>query len=96
MCELTTLPRRTFYECRDLVSFNVPKNVREIGDECFYGCEGLSVVNVYKRLNSVGDRAFSGCPALKNVNYDGTKPMFALIHLGDGNEAFALAYMKNN
>ena len=78
------------------MSFNVPSGVREIGEECFYGCEGLSVINVYKRLNTVGDGAFLGCKSLKTVNYDGTKPMFALIQLGDGNEVFALAYMKKN
>lgn len=51
----------------DIVSVNIAKSVRTIGDNAFRDCTGLKAVNFPNDLVKIGSYAFAGCTALTDV-----------------------------
>ena len=49
-----------FYNCSDLTSVKLGKNVTSIGDYAFYNCSNLNSITLPKKLESIGNYAFSG------------------------------------
>ena len=49
-----------FYNCSDLTSIKLGKNVSSIGDYAFFGCTSLNSITLSKKLESIGNGAFSG------------------------------------
>lgn len=55
-------------ENKDIVDFNIPEDVTEIGQNAFAGNQFLQSVTIPENVSIIGDYAFAGCPSLKKVN----------------------------
>ena len=53
---------------KKIVSIDIPKNVREIGNCTFARCEALSVITISKGVTQLGCYLFSGCKSLKSTH----------------------------
>ena len=58
---LTSLAEQTFYECKNLISINIPSGVCSIGNSAFYGCNELISINIPDSINTIGDFTFTNC-----------------------------------
>ena len=66
---VTSIPRHAFYQCINLTSVTIPKNVITIGVESFYGCKRLTSVSFESnsQLSSISNYAFSYCSSLASI-----------------------------
>ena len=56
-----------FYNCKGLVSIEVPDPIKKIGSQAFYGCTALSGEFIVPRgIRTIGDYAFNGCTGITN------------------------------
>ncbi len=65
---ITGIGQYAFYECRDLISIEIPDYVTSIGTYAFYYCNSLSSITFPEYLISVGDYAFRYCTQLSEVD----------------------------
>ena len=70
--DITDIASYAFYNCSNLSSVVVHKNVRNIGTSAFAECRKLSSVTFdyernFGRLDNIGNYAFSGCESLKKI-----------------------------
>lgn len=51
-CQLVTINSKAFYDCQDLQSIDITKNVTTIGSQAFYQCYELKTITIYSsKLN---------------------------------------------
>ena len=55
---ITSIPERAFYECRNLTSVIIPNGVTSIGDSAFYFCSRLRSITIPDSVTSIGYDAF--------------------------------------
>ena len=64
---VTSIGKRAFSSCCDLVEVIIGNNVVEIDDEVFENCASLRSINIPNSCRSIGDYAFRGCENLHPV-----------------------------
>ena len=64
---VTSIGKRAFSSCRDLVEVIIGNNVVEIDDEAFENCASLRNINMPNSCRRIGDYAFRGCENLHPV-----------------------------
>ena len=57
---VTSIGDHAFYNCRNLISIEIPEGVTRIGKHAFSYCE-LASVTIPESVTSIGEWAFSGC-----------------------------------
>lgn len=65
---VTTIGKRSFFDCTTLTSVTIPNSVKIIGDKAFRQCSGLTSVTIGNSVSSIGIEAFGMCAALKEVH----------------------------
>ena len=65
---VTSIPDRTFSDCKNLTSIVISKKVTNIGAYAFSGCSNLSTINIPDKVSNIGAGAFASCRSLINVN----------------------------
>ena len=76
--EIETISYYAFAYCRNMVSMEIPKSVKTIGDGAFYGCLRLERLKFESnsRLESIGNMAFYSCK-LSSVYLPETPPVLS-------------------
>ena len=79
----TTIPNRTFKNCKNLQAVNVAtNNVSKLGDEAFSGCKGLATDDynsIVEKVTEIGNNAFA------NTNLTGQVEVKSVVtSLGEG------------
>ena len=64
---VTSIGEYAFYECRTLLSINIPNSVTSIGNLAFWGCDSLTSITIPNSVTSIGEYAFSGCGILTSI-----------------------------
>lgn len=64
---LTSLPRQAFYECKVLVSVQLPENLLEIESSAFSGCGSLKELELPEGLEILGGSVFYDCANLSGI-----------------------------
>ncbi len=67
-----------FSECFDLVSVEIPDNIKTIGKYAFFRCENLANIMIPDSVKSIGESVFESCDSLKynikdNIKYLGNE-----------------------
>ena len=70
--QVVELPSGLFYNCTDLTSVQLPKNLRKIGKQCFLSCRSLTELEIPSTLKEVGDGCFNGCKGLLTLDFSST------------------------
>ncbi len=83
ICKVTNIGFKAFYDCKSLISVDIPYSVTEIGSCAFMNCASLTSVTISNSVTSIGDRAFSRCSSLTTVTIPNSM-------LEIGSEAFYL------
>lgn len=67
---ITVIGNNAFFNCSNIQSINIHKNVKSIGNNAFQNCAALSNVNFEtgSKLNSIGEAAFYNCTALTSID----------------------------
>ena len=67
---ITVIGNNAFFNCSNIQSINIHKNVKSIGNNAFQNCAALSNMNFEtgSKLNSIGDAAFYNCTALTSID----------------------------
>ncbi len=84
---VVTIKEQSFFECENLKSIDIGKNVRYIDEAAFYGCKNLKDVNMGDSVKKIRSYAFAECPSLeefrlgKNVRYIGNGAFFSSNNL---------------
>ena len=67
---ITVIGNKAFFNCSNIQSINIHKNVKSIGNNAFQNCAALSNMNFEtgSKLNSIGDAAFFNCTALTRID----------------------------
>ena len=63
----TSLHNNVFYNCENITSILLPRNVTSIGESAFYSCGKLSSITLPSSLTSIGGSAFYGCRGLTSI-----------------------------
>jgi len=61
-------------------------NLNKIGRSAFSGCKNLKSIYIPQTVKTIEANAFAGCSSLENVCYQGTKPQWQSITVGQNNE----------
>ena len=69
---VTAISDWAFWNCKDLMSVNIPSSVTCIGEAAFRDCSGLTSVNIPNSVTIIGERAFLNCSSLKSVTIPNT------------------------
>ena len=64
---VTSLPRLSFFYCKQLTDIHLPSTLETIGDSAFSGCSSLTSINIPDGVTSLELNTFSGCSGLSNV-----------------------------
>ena len=67
---VTSIPKESFTECKNLTTITIPSSVETIGEKAFYFCEKLTAVTLPKKLRELGGGAFYKCSALSSLKID--------------------------
>ena len=65
---LTSLPGRTFFDCKMLEKIVLPSSIKSIDSACFYGCVNLKEVVLPEGLETIYGSAFSNCENLAEIS----------------------------
>ncbi len=60
-----------FFNCKNLVSIQIPNSVTAIGKWAFLGCESLTSIHIPDNVKAIGDYAFGGCKNLTSIHIPG-------------------------
>ena len=58
---VTTIGKKTFYNCHDLQVITIPNSVTSIEDYAFKNCSGLKKIEIPDSVTNIGDSAFNEC-----------------------------------
>ena len=61
------IPNEYFAYNNDLISIDIPGNIKSIGSYAFGNCRGLTSVTIGKGVTSIGDHAFYYCRGLESI-----------------------------
>ena len=64
---LTAIADSAFFNCKNMTSITLPKNVKSIGVRAFYYCSRLTTVAIPSRVTTIGDYAFRNCYKLTSI-----------------------------
>jgi hypothetical protein len=64
-----TVGTDAFYECKSLVSVQLPQGVASIGSRAFYGCSNLRGITIPATVTSIGENAFFYCSYLAELTF---------------------------
>ena len=67
LANITAIPERTFYLCKNLTAVVFPAALESIGDFAFYGCRSLTSIALPATCSSIGAYCFRECENLTNV-----------------------------
>ena len=56
-----------FINCKSLISFTLPSDIKKIPDMLFYECDSLEYVVIPNSVESIGDFSFYNCYSLKYI-----------------------------
>ncbi|MCM1313917.1 MAG: leucine-rich repeat protein [Prevotella sp.] len=65
--KITSIGKRTFYNCKKLTSINIPDSVTSIGESAFHYCLSLTSIDIPDSVTSISDMAFKGCSSLTSI-----------------------------
>ena len=65
---LTSIKREAFMGCTELISINIPNNVKDIGPLAFRVCIGLTNITIPNGVKYIDTSTFYGCTGLTNIN----------------------------
>ena len=65
--KVTRIDANAFYDCEDITSVTIGKNVTTIRSAAFAECDRLAKVKFGANVQEIGDDAFKGCIALKDL-----------------------------
>ena len=66
-CKVVGISDEAFALCANLVSIEIPNEVKRIGQYAFYGCKKLSSICLPDGTTSIESRAFENCNSLSTV-----------------------------
>ena len=66
--DITEIRQYAFYNCRSLISVEIPKSVTNIGNYAFQNCVYLQSVVLPDGLTRLGGYSFNGCQRLESIN----------------------------
>lgn len=64
---VTSVDSRTFYECRELTSLELPAPIVEIRNNAFFNCTNLKSIKLPEQLATLEYSSFQGCSALEYI-----------------------------
>ena len=64
---VTSIGRRAFYECGDLLEVKIPDGVKNLGAQSFCSCKKLIKVEMPDSVETLGGSVFATCIALESV-----------------------------
>ena len=56
-----------FYNCKSLLTINLPESVVSIGEEAFYGCEQLQSINIPSSITTIKRNTFYLCKSIQQL-----------------------------
>ena len=71
---LQEIPIESFTNCSNLSKFDIPKNVKWIGDYAFSGCSSLDSITISSSVKEIGNASFLECVNLKSIIFLGDAP----------------------
>ena len=80
---ITEIGDRTFVDCFDLKSIEIPTGVTKIGVEAFSRCLSLTSIELPSGITEIGNEAFACCNNLTDIRYNGTKQQWDKIKKGE-------------
>lgn len=79
---ITEIGDRTFVDCFDLKSIEIPTGVTKIGVEAFSRCLSLTSIELPSGITEIGNEAFACCYNLTDIRYNGTKQQWDNVKKG--------------
>lgn len=64
---VTSIGDYAFYNCRSLISIEIPDSVTSIGVDAFGSCQSLTSIEIPGSVTSIGEKAFRYCFSLKHL-----------------------------
>lgn len=61
------IPNNYLVHINDLMSIDIPYNIKNIGKHAFRDCKNLETVVISNGVTSIGNHAFSGCSGLTSI-----------------------------
>ena len=81
----------SFYDCNNLKTISISKDVWGLGVYSFYRCTNLKEIGLPKSLSIIGDYAFRDCYNIKDVYYDGSIREWKNVKIYRSNDAITNA-----
>ncbi|MBQ3497938.1 MAG: leucine-rich repeat protein [Clostridia bacterium] len=79
---LTTIGKRSFYNCNDLISVTIPNGVVSIGDRAFAACQFMTNVIIPASVESIGYLAFCSGDCLLSITVDTSNKYYSSDEYG--------------
>ena len=73
----TKLADNCFYDCGNIISVDIPDNVKILGDAVFVKCSNLENVRIGKGVESIGEGCFNATPKLRQITVYASNPYYA-------------------
>lgn len=65
--KVTAIGEGAFFECHNLTSIKLSKNIAIIKESAFRGCSSLAKITIPDSVTAIGDNAFYECNALTSI-----------------------------
>jgi len=67
---VTKIGKGAFFDCKELLSINIPNNITIIEPATFVGCEKMTEITIPIGVTLIGEKAFYECYALTAYNVE--------------------------
>lgn len=81
--QVTSIGNFAFYQCRNIISLNIPTTVKFIGSSAFEDCTGLTTLSLKDGLEIIGGSAFQGCTGLQMLTIPSTVKSISINAFAD-------------